>query len=243
MAVIRLLCAAAATSAILLAVPPAGAAACGHDGVAVSGTAEEVADACPALSAVLGWFARHGYGVEPVVTVVFEATVTIDTRDASGGPDSGTAEVSGFYDNRLDTVRVASASRRADKTRAPWGIPWGAPIAHSILEHELAHAVMADLLGAAYGRVGRAYHEYVAYVVQFAVMDPALRGAVLAANPGIEPFPGREAVNGILLAADPEGFGIRAHLYAQTPDGAALLAEILDGRSPAGGSVDSFWTP
>jgi hypothetical protein len=102
---------------------------------------------------------------------------------------------------------------------------------------------MADLLGEGYARVGRAHHEYVAYVVQFALMDPALRSAILDANPGIEPDPGHEAVNGILHAADPEGFGIRAHLFARIPDGAALLPEILDGRLPAGGSVDLLWTP
>jgi hypothetical protein len=240
--IMRILGAMAFVLAWSLDLVAARAAACGHDGLVITGTADETADACRALSKVLDRFEAYGHSIQPAFSLSFEPHVSIDLLNASDGSVTETVEVSGYYDNRRDAIHVASGSRRSDKTRAPWGIEWSQPIASSILEHELAHAVMADLLGPDYNRVGRAHHENVAYVIQFDVMDPALRSRILSTHPTVDAFPGREAVNGVAHDIDPEAFGIRAYRFSQTEDGELLVRQVLGRQVGLGDEVDTLWT-
>jgi hypothetical protein len=231
-----------AATGFVIASGPARAA-CGFEHLSVTGTAEEEADACRAARDVLAWFEDLGFAVEPSFRVVFADRVVIDMFDAAGGDLTGTAEVSGYFDARRDEVRVTSGRRDLRRSRRPWGIEWGRPIAYSILQHELVHAVTADLLGDDYSRSGHAFHEYVAYVIQFDLMEADLRARILAAHPEFEPFPGREAINGLVHAANPEAFGLRSHLFAKTPDGRLLLGQILGREIGLADPTEIYWTP
>ena len=62
-----------------------------------------------------------------------------------------------------------------------WGEPAGRALYRSAAAHEVAHAVVACHADPA---LPVPAHEYVAYVVMFATMEPALRVRLLARYPG-----------------------------------------------------------
>ena len=167
-----------------IVLPQCGLAACGYAGVSVTGTAEEVADACRALDQVLAYFKKIDFQSDPEISISFRDRVYVDMYLHAYGPEGkepvGRNEVSGFYDSRRKELQIASARREIKRERRPWGIEWGQPIAYSILQHELAHAIVAGRLGNEYQKLGKSWHELVAYAVQFDLMDRELKGAVLA---------------------------------------------------------------
>jgi len=63
---------------ICIGQPQWASAACGHEGVSVSGKAEEVADACRALDEVLSYFRKIGVQPAPEVSISFQDQVHID---------------------------------------------------------------------------------------------------------------------------------------------------------------------
>lgn len=210
-----------------IALPQDASAACGHEGVSVSGTAEEVADACRALDEVVSYFSKIGFQPAPDIRISFRDHVYIDMYVPAGKEPAGREEVSGAYDCRRKELQITSARRESRRDRRPWGIAWGQPIAYSILQHELTHAVVAGLLGSDYQKLGRAWHELIAYAVQFDLMDRELKSAVLANYPNAQPFRFPENVNSMLHGADPDGFGISAHLYVEASGGPTFIRRIL----------------
>lgn len=227
----------AAAALIGIAVPQcARAAACGHEGVSVSGTAEEVTDACRALDEVLRYFRAIGFEPDPVVAVSFQDQVYIDMFPQTYEPHSRESvarnRVSGYYDSRRRQLQITSGRRGIQRERTPWGIAWGPPIAYSILQHELVHAVVASLLGEEYQKLARAWAEFIAYSVQFDIMDPELKRQVLARYPDARPFEFPENVNPIVYAVDPDAFGVCAHLFTEANGGPGFIAQLLRKRVP-----------
>lgn len=137
-----------------VALPQFALAACGYAGVSVSGTAEEVEDACRALDEVLAYFKKIGLQSDPEISISFQDRVYVDMYLQAYGPKGrepvGRNEVSGFYDSRRKELQIASARREIKRERRPWRIEWGQSIAYSILQHELVHAIVADRLGNEY---------------------------------------------------------------------------------------------
>lgn len=74
----------------------------------------------------------------------------------------------------------------------------------------------------------KAWHEFIAYAVQFDLMDPMLKHKVMQNYPGVEPFEHPENVNQFVHAFDPDKFGVCAYLFAQSRGGADFLREILN---------------
>ncbi len=109
---------------------------------------------------------------------------------------------------------------------------WGQPIAYSILQHELAHAVVATVLGSEYQNYAKAWLEFIAYSVQFGIMNAELKSKVLANYPDTRPFQFPESVNAIVYAADPDEFGVSAHLFTEANGGPAFIREILAKEVP-----------
>lgn len=229
-----------------VALPHHAMAACGHNGVSVAGTAEEIADACRALEEVLSYFKKIGFQLDPEVSISFQDQVYIDmylqTYGPAGKEPVGREEVSGTFNSNRKELQITSGRRELRRERRPWGIEWGQPIAYSILQHELAHAVVAGLLGSEYQKLGKAWHEFIAYAVQFDLMDRGLKSAVLANYPHAQPFAFPASVNSIVHCADPDAFGVSAYLYTEANGGAPFIGRILAKQVPFGtGEFEYFW--
>lgn len=211
-------------------------AACGHERVSVSGTAEEVADACRALDEVLAYFRKIGFQPEPDLSISFWDQVYIDmfpqTYKPAAKDSVSRSRVSGSYDFRRKQLQMTSGRRDIRRERRPWGIEWGQPIAYSILQHELVHAVVASLLGNEYQNFAKAWQEFIAYSVQFDIMDREFRRQVLANYPDARPFQFPENVNPVVYAADPDAFGVSAHLFTEANGGPEFIRQILAKEVP-----------
>uniref|UniRef100_A4WYL8 Uncharacterized protein n=1 Tax=Cereibacter sphaeroides (strain ATCC 17025 / ATH 2.4.3) TaxID=349102 RepID=A4WYL8_CERS5 len=233
---------------LLLALTTArpAAAACGLAGVSVSGSAEEVAEACDVLAEVTGYFRALGFSLEPEVTVVFADRIEIELPAEPSGTEPSAAvraQISGCYDFRQDRVCVVSGHRDLPHDRQPWGLDWSPPVARSILTHELVHAAVSDILGPQTPDLGMVWHEFIAYAVQFHLMPPALRAEVLARHPEATAFAAPERVNPMSYALDPDAFAISAFLFAEEQGGGAFIRQLLTGSAPF--STDEFqllWT-
>lgn len=202
---------------------------CGYNSVAVEGSASEQVHACAALEDVLGAFASMGFRVEPDFVLTFEDQVYVElVEDALGTPGGDERlQVSAFFDARRKRIEVASFAGNDKGDRRPWGIPWGLPVAMSILHHELAHMASLSILGDEYDRVGRAWLEFIAYSVEFSIMPEELRQQILAGHPAVEPFSSPYEVNAVVLAVDPDQFGLRAHLTTQANGGLEYIRRII----------------
>ncbi|WP_246100160.1 DUF6639 family protein [Cereibacter sediminicola] len=233
---------------LLLALTTArpAAAACGLAGVSVSGSAEEIAEACEVLAEVTGYFRALGFSLEPEVTVVFADRIEIELPGEPSGaePTTGTrAEISGCYDFRQDMVCVVSGHRGLSRDRQTWGLDWSPPVARSILTHELVHATVSDILGPQSADIGMVWHEFIAYAVQFHLMPPALRAEVLERHPDVTAFATAERINPMTYAMDPEAFAISAFLFAEEQGGGAFIRQLLTGSTPFSTEEFQFlWT-
>jgi len=227
---------------ITIVLPHRAWAACGFARVSISGTAEELADACQALDEVLDYFRKIGFRPDPEVSVSFQDQVYIDmyphTYDPTSRESVGKNEVSGCYDFRRRELQITSGRRAIKRERRPWSIAWDQSIAYSILQHELAHAVVANLLGREYQKFAKAWHEFIAYAVQFDLMDRTLKSKVLANYPDAKPFQFPENVNAIVYAADPDEFAVSAYLFAEANGGPHFIGKLLAKDVPF--SVQEF---
>jgi hypothetical protein len=235
-----------AVISIGILLPQYALAACGYAGVSVSGTTEEVADACRALDEVLAYFGKIGFQSEPEISISFRDRVYVDMYPQVYGSErkqpAGRSEVSGLYDSRRKELQIASARSEVKRERRPWGIEWGPSIAYSILQHELTHAILAGRPGIEYHKLGKSWHEFIAYAVQFDLMDRELKRAVLANYPEAQPFTFPENVNAIVYGADPDAFAVSAHLYAEANGGSKFIRQILAGEAPFGTrEFEFFW--
>ena len=124
---------------------------------------------------MLLYFKKIGVQPSPEVSISFQDQVYIDmyphTYDPTRKEPVGRNEVSGCYNFRGRELQITSGRRDIQRERRPWGIEWGQSIAYSVLEHELVHAIVANLLGSKYQKVAKAWHEFIAYSVQLDLMD------------------------------------------------------------------------
>lgn len=226
-----------AAALIGFALPEPADAACGFERIAVTGTVGERADVCRALSEVMGYFQAIGFDPVPQADIAFRDVVVIDLyRPNPYRPRLGETvrkqTVLGYYSFPTKALEVTSARRGHQGHRQPWEIEWGAGIAYSILQHELVHAIVANLLGEDYPSLGKAWHEFVAYSVQFAIMEPELRRRILDNFPDARPFRAPENINPTIHAVAPDTFGVRAYLYYEANGGPGLIRGILEKTLP-----------
>jgi hypothetical protein len=224
---------------VVICAPRAASAACGHERVEVFGSAREIAVACVALAGVLDYFARAGYAVEPEVTVSFQDEVWYDYEGGAGRR----IKISGCYDLRRRAIEITRWTADPVTARRPWGQEWGRPMVASILQHEFVHMAATAVLGDGHYRLGGAWHEFVAYAVQFELMDVAMRNEILAANAGLAPFDSPWAVSQLTYAAAPDAFGLRAYLYARERGGMAFIKEVLENETELGTGETSHICP
>lgn len=160
---------------------------------------DAVADAqtvCEGASRALAFLARTGLDVSSDVTVEVVAQLP--------GELAGCAI--GCY--LRDTKRVLLLSFDAFQAGGGWfRMPASVELHRAVASHETAHAVVGCLAGARPLPV--AAHEYVAYVVLFATMDPALRQRVLGKFPGVG-FRSAGEISDITHIVNPNQFGVDA---------------------------------
>ena len=99
---------------------------------------------------------------------------------------------------------------------------------HSILQHEIVHAVVAQLMGKRYLKLPRPWHEALAYAVQIDLMETHLQQAVLSQYPGEQGFSSTAQINGIVYGFDPDAFAIAAYKSYRHAGRLAFLKKALN---------------
>ncbi|MEZ5816947.1 MAG: DUF6639 family protein [Hyphomicrobiaceae bacterium] len=205
-------------------------AECGHKRVSTSGPASDTARVCEALNGVLRYFAAIGFTIEPDIRIVFRDRVLIDVYNADNREKAGKLQVSGFYNAAARVIEVTSGASTTREARRPWKQSWSADVSYSILQHELAHMAMRHALGQRYGGISKPWLEFTANAVQFDLMKPELRTAILASYPGLTPFASTDQVNGLTYGLDPDAFAVMAHLFVRANGGADFIRRLLIGE-------------
>ena len=133
----------------------------------------------------------------------------------------------GCYAPRTHRLLVLELSGFLARER--WfGIPASQQLYRSVVAHEVAHALVGCHLDGR--RLVNAAHEYVAYVVMFATMEPATLSAVLAAMPG-HGFTYDTEINDMRYTLDPMTFGLDAYRHwLRQADGMGFLRRVVDGQ-------------
>lgn len=220
---------AALTLLAVATLPAAALADCGHGGVVILGSSDEQDEACTAVGEVIDHFSDAGLLVDLRVTIRFQDAVVIGPDgDAAASPVSGAPHLaSGFYHVARREIWMTRSSSAWTHRRRPWSLPWDRPLATSILKHEIAHAVIYQLLGAQHRKLPRAWHEALAYAVQIELMSPDLRARVLAQYPHRDAFSSTMHINDIVYGIDPDSFGIAAYKTYLHGGKAAFLRRAL----------------
>lgn len=182
--------------------------------------AAEAADAqlaCEGVARALHFLARTGLDLP--------AATTIDIVSRLPGDLAGRAV--GCYLRPSRSILLLSL--RAFQAGGPWfRMPADRELYTAAAAHEMAHAVVGCQGGDTPLPV--AAHEYVAYVVLFATLEPALRERLLAHFPGTG-FTNTLQINDINHIAQPSQFGVDAwRHYLRRRDRDAWLREVVSGR-------------
>ncbi len=226
-----------------LSLGPAAHAGCATGTITIIGSVEEEQAACAALDSVLEWFREIGFDLDLVATVHCKDAVFCEFTEGADGRDVCQVQVSGLFDFSRWTVEITSADSPHRQLRQRWGIDWGPEIAFSILQHELTHLAVAGVLREGFRDLAAPWHEFIAYAVQFDVMDPALRARILDGFPGVGLFSRPESINPTIYGADPDLFALRPWFYMRENGGGDLIRAILDGEVGASASdVNYLWT-
>ena len=195
----------------------AESANCGYRGVEVASTQRaDLAAACGALADVLAYFGKIGFDFQPILSMKFVAP---RLKPAEGAVSYGHADV------RASLVVVYASSHRQ-----PWGLPWNKEVRDSFLRHELAHIAVWRILGRDPGRLRREWHEFIAYAVQFQLMNPEMRREVLANFSDVKAFPDLSAVNEFTYGMDPEVFAVGAYLTYREKGAEEFVRGLLRGE-------------
>jgi hypothetical protein len=113
-------------------------------------------------------------------------------------------------------------------------MPITLPLYRSLIVHELAHAVIAQVGDEAV--LGRVEHEYLAYATQFAVMESSLRSLILAGHPVTQPVRQAE-LSEVYFGLSPARFAVKAYLHFIAPgNGCGFAHQLIEGtrKLPSG---------
>jgi hypothetical protein len=213
------------SGALLIVLSTMAFADCGRVSVRIMGTPEEQISACRALEEVLWYFKVGGLTLEPRMTVHFESSVFVRTK-ASPTNAAGVIPVSGSYEGSTDDIQILNAPAESIRRR-PWGLSWDAAMAFSVLEHEIVHAVIAQIMAEQYEKLPHPWHEALAYAVQIDLMPTRLREDVLARYPAEEGFANTVQINDIVYGLDPDHFAVAAYETYKRNHGIDFLKKAI----------------
>lgn len=213
-------------ASLLLAAGPAGAVSprrsraenrsdCGFHGVSITyGDAAELEAACGALADIVAWFQHAGFDITPRISLRF--------ADRSVARSFGQISSHGYFD--APQLRIV-VHRTSDVS--PWGLPWSRGLAVSFLHHELAHMAVWQITGGDIARLRREWHEFIAYAVQFDLMDRVLRAELLATQEHVHAFDQLLQVNELTYHMNPEVFAIAAYKTYLAKGGPQFVGQLL----------------
>lgn len=179
--------------------------------------AADAQTACEGVGRALAFLARSGFDAPP--------STTIDIVPALPGELAGRAV--GCYLRESREIRLLTYEAFA--AGGQWfRMPADRALYRAAAAHEMAHAVVGCHSEPA--RLPVAAHEYVAYVVMFATLDPPLRERLLARFPG-QGFTSTLQINDVNHLVDPNQFGADAwRHYLRRTDRATWLRDVIAGR-------------
>jgi len=188
---------------------------CGHPGVTViyDGPAELEA-ACTALTDIVVYFQRGGFEIVPKVSLRF-----VD-RDAAGSFQQVAAH--GYFNAPQSQIVVYRTS-----DVSPWGLVWSAKLAASFLRHELAHMAIWAIVGKSQVRLGREWHEFIAYAIQLDLMDAQLLNELLARHTETRPVGNLTEINEFTYSMGPEAFAVAAYKTYLAKDTTKFVGQLL----------------
>lgn len=187
----------------------------------VDATPLETAAARTSLDRIVNYFKSIGANVDPSFKVIFKDEVLLPGSDTS---------VFGYFDTDTKEIHILHFESPQQSDRRPWQQAWNNEIAESFLVHEMTHMVATSYMGDDFKRISHAWHEALAYTVQFQMMSPSLREAIAAASERPQPFSGQDMINSFIYEADPDAFGYRASLSIPIWGGDAFLKKLMDGE-------------
>jgi uncharacterized protein DUF6639 len=197
---------------LLIAFSTFAFADCGRASVRIFGTTGERISACQALDEVLLYFSANGHEVDPNLVVRFKPSVYVRTENPRTDLDE-LVSLRGSYAATVSEIQILSSTSLSFERRQ-WGLSWNAAMAYSILEHEMVHSVIIQIMGTRYVKLPHAWHEALAYAVQIDLMPLHLREEVLALYPTEEGFTNTLQINEIVYGFDPDAFAVAAyHTY------------------------------
>lgn len=178
---------------------------------------EDADSACDGARRALGFLARLGLDGP--------ADTTIAIVPALPGELAGRAL--GCYVPA--TRRILMVSYAAFEAGGGWfGMPPSRELYRAVASHEVGHAVVG--CHAAPRPLPVAAHEYVAYVVLFATMDPPLRAAILARFPG-SGFRTSGQISDVAHVVNPNRFGVDAwRHFLRVDDRERWLKRVIAGE-------------
>ena len=165
--------------------------------------------------------------MDPELTMQFRPEVYVEMVNPVT-KETRLVRVSGRYLVGAKELQMTSFNARWILQRKPWGLAWDADMSRSILQHEIIHATMAQLMGANYGKLPHAWHEALAYAVQIDLMPPDLRARVLAQYPLEEGFASTLQINDLTYGLDPDVFSVAAYRTYVKNGGLDFLKSAMD---------------
>lgn len=166
--------------------------------VVIEATPFELTEACNAFTEVVNYFQSFSFDAIPDISITF--------RDRALGNSRNTSSTYGYFDvNQADIFMFRFPDSR------PWGMDWSRQLAGSFLRHELVHAALAANLKNTYTCLRPEWHEFIAYTVQFVLMDAQLRTRLLERYSHVRIFNQLTEVNEFTSRTDPEVFAIAAY--------------------------------
>lgn len=177
--------------------------------------------ACRGAADAVGFLRGHGLDTG----VPLEINILEECVERHGWP------VMGQTDTRVMRIEVLSydACQRAARNHPILGVPMSRELHSSFVAHEVAHAIAR--YNFADNRPPVAAHEYIAYVTQFATMDPGLRQQVLEhhRNPAWESL---DDISETVYLLGPEVFAVKSYRhFLASPRPREVLARLLKGSS------------
>lgn len=191
----------------------------GHASVQLAGDATDVDTFCHAAARTVQFMAAHGFVTDLSLRIRVQASIAL--------PHPG--QPVGHFDSRTGTVHILSraACRRAGAAHQPFDQPMSDALYASFVTHEVAHAIAQHNF--AHHAPSVAAQEYVAYVVQIALMPAALRDRVLRAT-DVEAFGSAAEISSVYYGLNPHAFGVKAYLHYLSPAGGdGFMRRLLDG--------------
>jgi hypothetical protein len=165
---------------------------------------------CAAINQVIQYFANEGMEIGLQVTVLFQREVYVEAVNGLTNVRYP-LPVSGVFRPDRNEIQMVDSGSAWKYRRRPWRLAWDRQLADSILQHEIVHAVINQLMGSKRGRLPRAWHEALAYAVQIDLMNEGLRTRVLAQYPTQERFSSTLEINDFVHGFDPDAFAVAAY--------------------------------